>query len=116
MAQYDIHDIERRLQKLDDRILRIDFNERRGVHQIICWDPVLYEEYTAMTVKAGELDARVERRMMEINPQHYNVFEDIDQSLREKEMREEQKISDMARDMADNLDASFKLKPSRTID
>lgn len=116
MAQYDLYDIERRLQQYDDRILRIDFDNRRGFHQIICFDPVLHEEYIAMSVPAGELDARVERRMQEINPKHYNALEDIDQSLTAKARVEEKKIEDMARDMADNLESSFKLKPSRTIE
>jgi hypothetical protein len=116
MAQYDLYNIESRLQQYDERVLRIDFDNRNGKHQIICWDPHFYEEYIAMTVPAGQLDARVERRMMEINPKHYNALEDIDQSLAEKERAEDSKIEDMARDMADNLESSFRLKPSRSVD
>jgi hypothetical protein len=101
MAEYDVYDIERRLKQYDDRILRIDFDHRRGLHRIICWDPIYYEEYTAMTVAAGQLDARVERRMMEINPKHFNAIADIDAARAQKERQDERKIEDMARDFAD---------------
>lgn len=103
MAQYDVYDIERRLQEYDSRVLRIDFNESRGVHYIICWDPIVQEEYSAMTVPAGQLDARVERRMMEINPNHFNAINDIDQHRANKERADERRVEDMARDMADTF-------------
>lgn len=103
MAEYDVHDIERRLQAYDDRILRIDFNHRRGTHQIICWDPINHEEYISMSVPAGQLDARIEYKMMEINPKHYNAIEEINEWQATRDRHQENKMSDMARDMADTF-------------
>lgn len=103
MAKYDVYDIERRLREFDDKILRIDFDERQGMHRIMCWDPVNKEEYIAMSVPAGELDVRVERRMMEINPAHFNALAEFDRMKAERERAQDQKIEDMAYNMADML-------------
>lgn len=101
MAEFDVHDIERRICEYDPRIRRIDFNHKRGMHRIIGYDHTVDEEYIVMTVPAGQLDARVERRIMEINPDHFNALEDIDAARVERERREERKVEDMARDFAD---------------
>lgn len=116
MAEWDVHDIERRLQEYDPRVLRIDLDRKRMKHKVICWDPIQYEEYTAMTVPVGELDARVERRMMEINPERFNAMDDIYKSIDAREKASDQKASDMALDMAETILSSFKHKPSRTIE
>lgn len=116
MAEWDVHDIERRLQEQDPRVLRIDLDRKGMRHRIICWDPIQHEEYTAMSVPVGQLDVRVERRMAEINPERFNAVDDVNKALRAKEQAEEKKVSDMALDMAENLLSSFKFKPSRTIE
>jgi hypothetical protein len=103
MAIYDVYNIEQRLQEYDDRVLRIDWNDRRKMHHIICWDPILYEEYTAMTVPGGQLDQRVLYRMMEINPKHFNALEDIDKANEQKERNDEKKVEDMAYAIGDML-------------
>lgn len=101
MAEFDPHEIERRLMEYDDRVLRIDFDHRRGLHRIICFDTFLQEEYIAMTVPAGQLDARVEIEMMKINPNHFNALEYIDKARADKERRDDNKVGDMARDFAE---------------
>lgn len=103
MAEFDPHEIERRLMEYDDRVLRISFDHGRGLHRIICWDNSCQEEYVAMTVPAGQLDARIEREMMKINPNHFNALAYIDDARAAKERREERKVEDMARDFADNF-------------
>jgi hypothetical protein len=116
MALYDPYYIEERLKEYDPNIRRIDFDPRRGLHRIVCWDPYVEEEYIAMTCKAGELDARVYNRMREINPSHFNALEEIQRAQAEKEREEERKINHMAQDWADNIQSAFSMKPSRSID
>lgn len=117
MAQNDIYQIEERLQEYDPELFRrIDFDERRGLHRLICYDPLNREEYVAFTVPVGKLDNRTVIRYKEIHPRNgFNVFQYLDKELEKKERMQDQRISDMAHDMADNLLNSFRMKPSRSI-
>ena len=100
LADYDVYHIEERLQELDPNILRVDFDNRRKLHRIICTDG--RAEYTAMTVPLGNLDSRVVTRMMEINPKRgYNPFHEIDKAAELKQKRDESRVSDIAYGMAD---------------
>lgn len=113
---YDIYHIEERLQEVDPNILRIDFDPDTLRHEIVARDKA-NNEYVAMTVPLGKLDARVVERVKEIDPRRgYNPFDDIEKWMNDKERRENRRIEDMARDMADNVYDSFKFKPSRSID
>ncbi|QHT61699.1 hypothetical protein GXP70_18110 [Paenibacillus lycopersici] len=114
MAQYDVHDIERRLREIDPKIIRIDFDHRRALHRIIAVDR-LGDEYTAWTVPLGELDARQEREAYRINPERYNAFDELRAAEAAKQRRQDAKVTDMATDMAENLISSFSHKPSRSI-
>lgn len=103
MALFDIYNIESRLREWDENVLRIDFDEGRGLHKVVCKDK-LGLEYVAMTVPVGKLDARVVHRMMEINPKRgYNPFDEIDQATEQREQASEKRIGDMAHSMADML-------------
>lgn len=104
MAQLDLYNIEERLREWDENILRVDWDARKLRHRIICRDERTGEEYIAMTVPLGQLDARVVNRMMEINPKRgYNPFHEIDRARAAKERRDEIRISEMAHGMADVL-------------
>ena len=116
MAFADIYHIESRINQIDPRIIRIDWDEKRALHKIIVWDEHDREEYTAFTVPHGELDARVESDIYRLNPARYNVMEELQKMAEEKQRHNDNKVSDMARDMADNLYDSFRFKPSRSID
>jgi|HigsolmetaGSP11D_1036233.scaffolds.fasta_scaffold17374_2 hypothetical protein len=118
MAKYDIYHIEERLQQYDpDYFRRIDFDEKRGLHRLICYDPVNREEYVAFTVPAGKLDHRTVAKYMEIHPRNgFNIFKYLDQELNKREREQEKRISDMAHDLADNILSSFRMKVSRSID
>lgn len=118
MAKYDVYNIEARLKEYDPEMFRrIDWDDKRNLHKIICWDPEEREEYTAFTVPHGKLDHRTACDFMRINPRNgYNPFEEIDKSLEQKVKCEDQKISDMAQNLADNLYDSFRMKPSRTVE
>jgi len=107
--------MERRLNQVDPRIIRIDFDHRRERHKIIAVDTT-GAEYTAWTVPWGELDARQEREAYRINPERYNAFEELRAAEEARQRREDRKITDMATDMADNMLLSFRHKPSRSID
>lgn len=116
MAFADIYNIKQRINQIDPRMIRIDWDEKRLLHKIIAWDRFDEEEYVAFTVPHGELDARVERDVYRLNPERYNVMEELRKMAEEKQRREDSKISDMAHDLADNLYDSFCFKPSRSID
>lgn len=118
MAQYDIYHIEERLKDYDPEIFRrIEFDEKRGLHRLICYDPKTREEYIAFTVPHGKLDHRTVARYMEIHPKNgFNVFKYLDRELEKRERQQEKKISDMAHDLVDNILSSFRMKPSRSID
>jgi hypothetical protein len=103
MAQYDLYNIEQRLQELDPNILRIDFDYDRERHQIIAWDAYNKEEYIAMTVPWNELDARVVLHMQRINPERFNAFAELDKLNAIRERDQERKTEDMAHSMADML-------------
>lgn len=103
MALYDVYHIEERLREWHPAVLRIDFEERRKIHKVIMKD-ARGQEYTAMHVPLGELDARVIHRMMEINPERgYRAFDEINRNIRQREREQERKIEDMAYDMAETL-------------
>lgn len=103
MAQYDVFHIEERLNEWHPAVLRIDWDDTRKIHKIIMKDAQNHE-YTAMHVPAGHLDARVIYRMMEINPERgYNPFDEIDHNIRQREKGQNDRMEDMARDMANNL-------------
>lgn len=118
MAKYDLYGIENRLREYDPVLFRrIDFDEKRGLHKIICWDPIERETYTAFTVPHGKLDHRTVCDFMRVNPRNgYDPFAEIDLSLEQKENRQERKITDMATDLAENILGSFRHRPSRAID
>jgi len=102
MAFNDLYNIEDRLKEIDPNILRIDFDYDKQLHEIIAVDK-LGAQYVAMTVKHGELDARVIRRMQQIDPRKFNPFDEVMEWHRKKERSEEKKVEDMARDFAENL-------------
>lgn len=115
MAQFDIYHIEERMKELSWRLRRIEWNDRHKRHEIIAVDN-LNMEYIAMTVKPGQLDGRILDRLKEIDPTNgYNPFRELERYERQKERAEERKITDMATDMAENLQSSFRHKPSRSI-
>lgn len=114
MALYDLYDMERRLQEIDPRIIRIDWDARREQHNIIAVDRA-GDEYTAWTVPWGDLDARQERELYRLNPERYNAFAELREMEAARERRQDAKITDMATDLADNLCDSFRFKPSRSI-
>lgn len=103
MAQYDYYNIEQRLREIDENILRIDFDYKRERHKIICWDPYLREEYTAMTVPWNELDNRVVVDMMRMNPAKFNALDELQQMMIKREIEAGKKIEEMAHSMADML-------------
>lgn len=103
MAQFDLYNIEQRLQELDPNLLRIDFNFDTERHQIIAWDAKNKEEYIAMTVPWNELDARVVTHMQKINPTRFNAFAELDKLMMQRERAEEKKLEDMSHSMADML-------------
>lgn len=115
MAQYDIHNMEERLQEIDPRIVRIDFNHARERHEIIARDNH-GAEYIAFTVPWGELDARVERELYRIRPERMNPFEEVRRAEERKQRAEDKKIHDMATDLVENIQSSFRHKPSRSIE
>src|SRR5690606_16196775 len=96
MAKYDIYHIEERLQQYDpDYFRRIDFDEKRGLHRLICYDPVNREEYIAFTVPAGKLDHRTVAKYMEIHPRNgFNIFKYLDAELQKRDRAQEKRISD----------------------
>lgn len=118
MAEFDLYGIEDRLREYDPELFRrIDFDHKRGLHRIICYDPILREEYIAFTVKPGELDNRTVKEYMEIHPRNgFNLFRYFDEQRAIKERRDENRIRDMATDLAENILSSFRMKPSRSID
>lgn len=103
MADYDYYNIEKQLQELDPKILRIDFDYSRERHLIMCWDPCLKEEYIAMSVPWRELDSRVVTHMRRINPEKFNAFEELDRLTAIREAKQEKKIVEMSHSMADML-------------
>lgn len=115
MAFADIHNIEERLQQIDNRIIRIDFDKNKLRHSVIAWDNRDECEYIAFTVPHGQLDARVELEFYRIKNGSYNAFDEIRAWEAKKERSEERKIEDMALGMAENLLDSFRYKPSRFI-
>lgn len=102
MAINDLYHIEDRLKEIDPNILRIDFNYDKKLHEIIAVDK-LGTQYVAMTVKHGELDARVLQRIQQIDPRKFNAFDEIGKWLHKKEIDEDKKVSEIARNMADTL-------------
>lgn len=103
MSQYDLYYIEDRLKQWHPAVLRIDFEEQRKIHKVVMLD-ARGQEYTAMHVPLGELDARVIQRMMEINPERgYKAFDEIERNIQQREREQERKIEDMAYDMAETL-------------
>ena len=104
MAVGDIHNIEERLNQIDPRIIRIDFDYHKERYKIIAWDEKEHCEYIAFTVPWGELDARVEREVYRIRPRPgYNPFDELRRMEEQKERDDERKIEDMARDMAETI-------------
>lgn len=103
MAFADIYHIEDRLKRIDNRILRIDFDHNKMRHSIIAYDDREHDEYIAFTVPLGQLDARVERELLRIRPGQYNAFDELREWEAKKEHDEEQRISEMAHSMADVL-------------
>lgn len=104
MAFADIYNMEQRLNQIDPRIIRIDFDSKRMRHKVVAWDEKNHEEYIAFTVPFGQLDARVEWDVYKSRPESsYDPFEEIRQSDIKKEREEDKKISDMAYSMADML-------------
>jgi hypothetical protein len=103
MAFGDVYNIEQRLQQIDERILRIDFDFGKMRHNIIAWDPHDEDEYIAWTVPWGELDARVEKDFIKIRSPRYNAFDEIRESEAKKERDEEKKMHEIAESMADVL-------------
>jgi hypothetical protein len=118
LARYDIYNVEERLREYDPELFRrVDWDEKRSLHRIICYDPHDREEYCAFTVQHGQLDHRVVSDFMRISPKNgYNPFEELDQKIDEKERAQERKITDMATDLAENILGSFSRKPSRAVD
>lgn len=104
MGFNDIYHIEERLKEIDPNILRIDFDYDKQVHEIIAVDK-LGAQYVAMTVKHGELDARVLKRMQEIDPRKFNPFDELEKWQVQKERAEQRKVEDMARDFVDTFHA-----------
>ncbi|OAS19248.1 hypothetical protein [Paenibacillus oryzisoli] len=102
MAINDLYYIEDRLKEIDPNILRIDFDYDNLKHQVIAVDK-LGTQYVAMTVKHGELDARVVRRIQQIDPRKFNPFDDIGKWLHKKELDEDKKVNEIARGMAETL-------------
>lgn len=115
MAFADIHNIEERLQRIDPRILRIDFDNNKLRHNVIAWDTKDESEYIAFTVPHGQLDARVEKEFYRISNSGYNGFNELREWEAKMEREKEKKITDMAIDMYENIDRSWRFKPSRSV-
>lgn len=103
MAFADLYHIEERLQQIDSRILRIDFDYKKRRHLVIAWNEAERDEYVAFTVPYGQLDARVVEELNRIRPERYNAFDELRAWEAKKEREEEMKIEDMARNMGDML-------------
>jgi hypothetical protein len=103
MAQYDVFDIERRLKEYDP-CLRIEWDPEDCVHEVIYRNPVTTQDEIVMTVQPGQLDARVERRVKEIDRMRgYDPFKEIQKALDERDREQERKIEDLAYDMANTI-------------
>jgi hypothetical protein len=103
MAFADIYNMQERLNRIDPRIIRIDFDFDKQRHNVIAWDAKEHDEYIAFTVPLGELDARVEKELYRIRPENYNVFDELRAFEAKREQEEDQRISEMAHGMADVL-------------
>lgn len=103
MAKYDVHNMEERLKRIDDRILRIDFDNNRKRHNIVAWDSRGEEEYIAFSAAPGELDARVEHEFYRIRNGNYNAFDELRAWEAQKERNDEKRIEENAAGMADVL-------------